>query len=121
MKKNVIILLLTLLIISLYAKKPDGNKVDPLIEDKFKKKFGSAVNGAALLIITANSLFSFLSSYASMNLDWTLLIKFSLGAIMGILIGTKLSMKMPGNYLKKIFGWFILGLSLYIVCKQFFL
>ena len=55
-----------------------------------------------------------------MNLDWPLLIKFSVGATTGILIGTKLSKKMPGNYLKKIFGWFILGLSLYIVCKQFF-
>src|SRR5947207_2517766 len=44
MKKNVIILLLTLLTINLYAKKPNGNKVDSLIEDKFKKEFGSAVN-----------------------------------------------------------------------------
>jgi len=77
--------------------------------------------GTALLIITANSLFSFLSSYTSMNLDWVLLIKFSVGAIIGILIGTKLSRKIPGNYLKKIFGWFILGLSFYIVYKQFFL
>jgi len=77
--------------------------------------------GTALLIITANSLFSFLGSYASMNIDWLLLVKFSLGAIVGILIGTKLSEKLPGDYLKKIFAWFILAVSFYIVYKQFFL
>ena len=77
--------------------------------------------GTALLIITANSLLSFLSSYASMDLDWLLLFKFSLGAIAGIFIGTKLSVKMPGDHLKKIFAWFVLGISFYIVYKQFFL
>jgi uncharacterized protein len=77
--------------------------------------------GTALLIITANSLFSFLTSYSSMNIDWLLLIKFSLGAIAGIVIGTKLSAKIPGDWLKKIFGLFILTISFYIVYKQFFL
>lgn len=77
--------------------------------------------GSALLIITVNSLFSFVSSYASMDLDWLLLIKFSVGAIIGIIVGTKLSQKIPGAYLKKIFGWFVLSVSLYIVYKEFFL
>ncbi|HEV8283455.1 MAG TPA: sulfite exporter TauE/SafE family protein [Chitinophagaceae bacterium] len=77
--------------------------------------------GTALLIITANSLFSFLTSYASMNIDWLLLLKFSLGAVAGMVIGTKLSSKIPADGLKKIFGWFVLSISFYIVYKQFFL
>ena len=77
--------------------------------------------GTALLIITTNSLFSFLTSYSSMDLDWLLLLKFSLGAVAGIVIGTKLSAKISGDWLKKIFGWFILTVSCYIVYKQFFL
>ena len=77
--------------------------------------------GTALLIITTNSLFSFLTSFSSMNLDWLLLLKFSFGAVMGIVIGTKLSAKISGDWLKKIFGWFILTVSVYIVYKQFFL
>jgi len=77
--------------------------------------------GTALLIITINSLFSFLNSYASMDMDWLLLLKFSIGAIVGIIIGTKLSQRIPGAYLKKTFGWVILGMSFYIVYKQFFL
>ena len=76
--------------------------------------------GTALLIITINSLFSFLNSYASTEIEWLLLIKFSMGAILGIIIGTKLSRKIPGDYLKKTFGWVILGMSFYIVYKQFF-
>jgi hypothetical protein len=39
--------------------------------------------GTALLIITINSLFSFLNSYASMEIEWLLLIKFSVGAVLG--------------------------------------
>lgn len=76
--------------------------------------------GTALLIITVNSLFSFLSSFGSMELDWLLLVKFSLGAIVGIMIGTRLSQKIPGYYLKKIFGWFVLSISIYIVYNEFF-
>jgi uncharacterized membrane protein YfcA len=77
--------------------------------------------GTALVIITINSLFSFLTSYSSMDLDWFLLVKFSLGAIVGIIIGTRLSQKIPGTYLKRIFGWFVLSISFYIVYKEFFL
>jgi uncharacterized protein len=77
--------------------------------------------GTALVVIAANSSASFLTSYASMHPDWTLLIKFSSGAIAGMIIGTKLSAIMKAARLKKIFGWFILGLSFYIVYKQFFL
>jgi uncharacterized protein len=77
--------------------------------------------GTALVIITINSLFSFLTSYGSMDLDWLLLVKFSLGAIVGIIIGTRLSQRIKGAYLKKIFGWFVLSISFYIVYKEFFL
>src|SRR5215471_16943730 len=76
--------------------------------------------GTALVIITINSLFSFLTSYGSMDLDWSLLVKFSLGAIIGIIIGTRLSQKIAGAYLKKIFGWFVLTISFYIVYREFF-
>ncbi len=54
--------------------------------------------GTALLIITINSLFSFLNCYASMAIEWLLLIKFSMGAVLGIIIGRKLSRTIPGDY-----------------------
>jgi len=44
MKKNVIILLLTMATLSVFAKTPTGDRVYPAIETKFKKEFGSSVN-----------------------------------------------------------------------------
>jgi len=74
----------------------------------------------ALLIITVNATFGFLASFQSIDIDWSLLIKFSFGAVFGILIGTKLATRLSGNHLKKIFGFFILCVSLSIIYKQIF-
>jgi len=74
--------------------------------------------GTALLIITINSSFGFLNSFDSVRIDWALLIKFSSGAVIGILIGAKISEKISGNYLKKIFGCFLMLLSFFILYKQ---
>jgi hypothetical protein len=43
MKRNVIILLLTLAALNLWAKTPGGGEVDPFIEAKFKQDFGTSV------------------------------------------------------------------------------
>jgi hypothetical protein len=75
--------------------------------------------GTALLIIAMNSLFSFCTSYSATVIDWSLLIRFSLGAVIGILIGTRIAEKISGDYLKKIFGWFVMAISFYIIFKQF--
>jgi uncharacterized membrane protein YfcA len=75
--------------------------------------------GTTLLIIAMNSLFSFFTSYSSSLINWSLLLRFSLGAVIGILIGTQIAEKISGNYLKRIFGWFVMCISFYIVFKQF--
>jgi uncharacterized membrane protein YfcA len=75
--------------------------------------------GTALLIIAMNSLISFSTSYTDASINWSLLLRFSLGAVIGILIGTRIAEKISGNYLKKIFGWLVMAISFYIVIKQF--
>jgi uncharacterized protein len=75
--------------------------------------------GTTLLIIAMNSLFSFSTSYSESLINWSLLLRFSLGAIIGILIGTRIAEKIPSDYLKKMFGWFVMAISFYIVFKQF--
>jgi uncharacterized protein len=75
--------------------------------------------GTALLIIAMNSLFSFSTSYSDSPINWILLLRFSLGAVIGILIGSRIGEKIPANYLKIIFGWFVMAVSFYIVFKQF--
>ena|SRR5438045_3462086 len=44
MKKNVIFLLLTMATLNVFAKTPSGDRVDPAIETKFRKEFGSSVD-----------------------------------------------------------------------------
>lgn len=78
-----------------------------------------AAVGTALLIIAMNSLFSFSTSYSETSINWILLLRFSLGAVIGILIGSRISEKIPGKYLKIIFGWFVMAVSFYILFKQF--
>ncbi len=73
--------------------------------------------GTAFFIITANSSISFLSSCQTVDLDWALLAKFSLGTIAGIISGIKLSSRITGDRLKKTFGGFVICTAAYILIK----
>ena len=42
MKRNLVILMLTLTTFNVFAKGPSSHRVDPLIENNFKKEFGTA-------------------------------------------------------------------------------
>ncbi len=76
--------------------------------------------GTSLLIIAINSLFGFLFSLKQFQYNWTILLCFTVLAIGGIFIGSKLADKIPGAMLKKGFGWFVLIMSVYIVVKELF-
>jgi uncharacterized membrane protein YfcA len=77
--------------------------------------------GTTLLVIAVNSLFGFMGDLSNYQMDWQLLIIFSALSIDGIFLGTALSAKIPGYKLKKGFGWFVLGMGLYIIVKEIFL
>jgi uncharacterized membrane protein YfcA len=77
--------------------------------------------GTSLLIIAINSLFGFLFSLKQFEYNWTILILFTLLAIAGIFIGSKLADKISGASLKKGFGWFVLIMGIYIIVKELFL
>ncbi len=77
--------------------------------------------GTSLVIIAINSLFGFLFSLKSFEINWRLIIPFTLIAIIGLFVGGRLSDRVPGNNLRKIFGWFVLAMSIYIFAKELFL
>jgi uncharacterized membrane protein YfcA len=77
--------------------------------------------GTSLLIIAINSLFGFLFSLKQFEYNWTILLVFTVLAIAGIFIGSKLAEKIPGSSLKKGFGWFVLIMGIYIIIKELFL
>ena len=77
--------------------------------------------GTSLLIIGINSLFGFLFSLKQFEYNWMVLIVFTILAIAGIFIGSKLADRIPGSSLKNGFGWFILVMGIYIIIKEVFL
>jgi uncharacterized protein len=51
-------------------------------------------------------------------MDWFFLFKITAIAVTGIFIGGALSKKIPGDKLKKGFGWFVLIMGIYIIVKE---
>jgi hypothetical protein len=57
---------------------------------------------------------------ANTELNWTILILFSVLSILGIFIGSYLSKFISSKKLKPTFGWFVLVMSIYIMIKEIF-
>jgi uncharacterized membrane protein YfcA len=77
--------------------------------------------GTSLFIIAAKSLIGFIGDLqGSEIIDWKLLGIFTAFAVAGIFIGILLSKKIPGQKLKKGFGWFVLVMGIYIIIKELF-
>lgn len=74
--------------------------------------------GTSLLIIAAKSLIGFIGDMSNMEVDWPFLFGFTAFSIVGIFVGTYLSKFIPGEKLKKSFGWFVLVMGFYIITKE---
>ncbi len=96
-----------------------GFLIVPALTLFFKLTMQRAI-GTSLVIISANSLFGFAMSDNSTT-AWPSIITISLLGIAGLLLGQRLSVQMPEQTLKKIFGYFILAIALVLLVDQFFL
>lgn len=76
--------------------------------------------GTSLLIIALNSLIGFTGDIGHFVIDWKFLIGITLIAIAGIFVGGYLAKKIEGDKLKKVFGWFVLVMGIYIFVKEVF-
>ena len=74
--------------------------------------------GTSLMIIAVNSLMGFLGDIRNESIDWIFLLAFTALAIIGIFVGTYVSRFVDGSKLKKGFGWFTLGMGIYILLKE---
>lgn len=74
--------------------------------------------GTSLLIIALNALIGFTGDLGHFNLNWKFLLGITAVATTGLLIGTIISKKIPGNQLKKSFGWFVLLMGIFIILKE---
>jgi uncharacterized membrane protein YfcA len=92
-----------------------GFLIIPVLVNILRLSMKSAV-GTSLFIISINSLVGFsISNYA---INWSLLLTILIMAIIGIIIGIRLSKSIDGSKLKPAFGWFILSMGVFIIIKE---
>jgi len=77
--------------------------------------------GTSLIIIAFKSLFGFfLGDALTMEIDWQFLAIFTGISLVGIFIGSYLSNFFDGKKLKKVFGYFIFLMAIFIFYMEFF-
>jgi len=74
--------------------------------------------GTSLTIVAIQSLTGFLGDVSYQPIDWSFVLLFSSISVFGLFIGIRLSKRIIDGNLRKIFGWFILIMALYILSKE---
>ncbi|MBL7848623.1 MAG: sulfite exporter TauE/SafE family protein [Cyclobacteriaceae bacterium] len=74
--------------------------------------------GTSLFIIAANSLIGFVGDVLNFEMDWPFLLLITTLAIIGILVGNRLSRRLQNDTLRRSFGWFILVSGVYILFRE---
>ncbi len=75
--------------------------------------------GTSLSIITIKSLIGFIGDIqVGQNIDWTFLLFFTSLAVVGIFAGNYISKYLSDRKLKRIFGWFVLLMGIYILFNE---
>jgi uncharacterized protein len=83
-------------------------------------KFKTAV-GTSLFIIAINSLIGFLGDVLNYEIPWAFLLSVTSLAVVGILIGNRISKKISADRLRRSFGWFVLVMGCWILVREIFL
>ncbi|MEL4308171.1 sulfite exporter TauE/SafE family protein [Joostella sp. CR20] len=76
--------------------------------------------GTSLVIVSFNSLIGFTGDMQTLQIDWKFLGIFTALTILGVLLGGRLSNRIPNQTLKKGFGYLILLMSFYILLKELY-
>jgi uncharacterized protein len=74
--------------------------------------------GTALVVIAMNSFAGFAGHLSSVHIDWRLAAAVTAAALVGGLIGTRLSAVVNPDSLRKAFGWFVLAMSSVILAQE---
>jgi uncharacterized protein len=75
--------------------------------------------GTSLFIIAMKSLIGFTGDIqAGTQMDWPFLLLFTASSVGGIFIGSYLTKFVDGYKLKKVFGWFVLIMGIYMIFRE---
>jgi uncharacterized protein len=75
--------------------------------------------GTSLFIISVKSMIGFSTEIGLLDFNWHLLVIITVLSVVGMLIGTYLNKSIDGEKLKPIFGWFVLGMGLFMLGMEF--
>ncbi|GAB4533852.1 MAG: sulfite exporter TauE/SafE family protein [Pleurocapsa sp.] len=74
--------------------------------------------GTSLLIIAFNSATGFLGYISQVQLDWNLVISFTIAASLGTLVGAYFTRFIDAKNLQKGFGYFVLAVAVFVLIKR---
>lgn len=74
--------------------------------------------GTSLLVISLNSASGMLGHLNSTAIDWPLALLITAAAILGSLIGARLTNKVPEQKLRRAFGYFVLAMGLVVLVQE---
>ncbi len=94
-----------------------GFIIIPVLVFSFHLSMKDAI-GSSLLIIAMNSLFGFAGDLLHQTVDWALILPITAIAITGTFIGRRIGQDLPGEKLKKGFGWFVMIMGMYIIIHE---
>ncbi len=93
-----------------------GFIIVPVLVNVAKLPMKKAV-GTSLLIMAVKSLIGFGGSLRDLQVDWAILLPFTGIAALGILVGATFVKKVQPAKLKVGFGWFVLGMGIFVIVK----
>ncbi len=74
--------------------------------------------GTSLLVIMMNALAGFAGYLGHAAIDWKLVAWFTSVAAIGSIIGTLLSKRVPQEQLRKVFGYLLIAVSIYVLYRR---
>ncbi|MFJ3769069.1 sulfite exporter TauE/SafE family protein [Streptomyces sp. NPDC090082] len=74
--------------------------------------------GTSLLVIAMNSFAGLAGHLSGLQVDWSLALTVTAAAVAGSLAGGRLAGRVPRETLRRVFGWFVVAMGVFVLAQQ---
>lgn len=74
--------------------------------------------GTSLLVIAMKSFAGLAGHLSGVSIDWGIALTVTVAAVAGSLIGARLAGRIPKDALRKVFGWFVVVMGVFVLAQQ---
>lgn len=78
----------------------------------------SVAVGTSLLVIAMKSFSGLAGHLAGVQIDWGLALMVTTAAVVGSLVGSRFAGRIPQDTLRKVFGWFVVVMGVFVLSQQ---